>query len=77
MPTDMPHLIHEIRARLGLTQEQLAARLGVTFPTVNRWENDRVKPSPLAIRQVEALLRELGRQGEDLRECHLGKGTPR
>ena len=71
---DMPHLIREIRTRLGLTQEQFAARLGVTFPTINRWENHRAKPSPLALRQVEALLRELADQGQDLLGVLRGPG---
>lgn len=65
-PTDIPRLVHEIRHRTGLTQEQFAARLGVTFPTINRWENGRTKPSPLALRQLEMLLHELGSSGTDL-----------
>lgn len=40
--------IKELRDRLGLTQEQFAARIGVTFSTVNRWENGHAKPSKLA-----------------------------
>ena len=28
-----------LRARLGLSQEQLARELGVSFATVNRWES--------------------------------------
>lgn len=31
-----------LRKRLGLTQEQFARELGVSFATVNRWENGRV-----------------------------------
>jgi putative transcriptional regulator len=38
-------LVRELRERAGLTQEQFAARLGVTFPTINRWENGRAKLS--------------------------------
>jgi transcriptional regulator with XRE-family HTH domain len=34
-----------IRARLGLSQEQLAHQLGVSFATVNRWETGRSQPS--------------------------------
>ena len=30
--------LQAIRARLDLTQQQLAERLGVSFATVNRWE---------------------------------------
>ena len=59
-------LIRELRNRLGLTQEKMAARLGVTFPTINRWENDRAKPSPLALKQIEGLLVDLGNSGQDL-----------
>ena len=60
------NLIRELRNRLGLTQEKMAARLGVTFPTINRWENDRAKPSPLALKQIEGLLVGLGSNGRDL-----------
>lgn len=58
--------VTELRGRIGLTQEKFAARLGVTFPTINRWENGHARPSPLALRQIENLLRELGEQGADL-----------
>ncbi|WP_337906911.1 helix-turn-helix transcriptional regulator [Iningainema tapete] len=41
--------IRELRLLTGLTQEQFAASLGVTYPTISRWENGRTKPSPLAL----------------------------
>jgi len=63
---DSGNLIRELRNRLGLTQEKMAARLGVTFPTINRWENGRAKPSPLALKQIEGLLVDLGDNGQDL-----------
>ena len=62
---DMPRLIRELRERTELTQEKFAAKLGVTFPTVNRWENGRAKPSPLAMNRIEELLREMGGSGDD------------
>jgi superfamily II DNA or RNA helicase/DNA-binding XRE family transcriptional regulator len=37
--------IKTLRARLGLTQVALAKAIGVSFPTVNRWENGKTKPS--------------------------------
>jgi transcriptional regulator with XRE-family HTH domain len=46
-----------LRTRLGLSQEQLARRLGVSFATVNRWESGRSRPSArarLAIAELEA-----------------------
>lgn len=39
-----------VRKELGMTQAELGTALGVSFATVNRWENGRVKPSELAQR---------------------------
>jgi transcriptional regulator with XRE-family HTH domain len=64
--SDIPRLVRDLRERTGLTQEKFAAKLGVTFPTINRWENGRAKPSPLALKQIEDLLRSLGDRGQDL-----------
>lgn len=47
--------LRALRRRLGLTQEDLAARLGVCVGSVNRWELGRVPPSPLAMRAIERL----------------------
>lgn len=41
--------LKEIRTTLGLTQIIFAQKLHVSFSTVNRWENGRVKPNSLAI----------------------------
>lgn len=64
--TDIPRLVREFRARTGLSQEKFAARLGVTCPTINRWENGRAKPSPLAMQRIKELLRNMGQKGTDL-----------
>jgi putative transcriptional regulator len=54
-----------LRAALGLTQERFAARVGVTVSTVNRWENGKGTPSPLAQQRIEELWREArGRDSE-------------
>ncbi|KOP23393.1 hypothetical protein AMR41_26345 [Hapalosiphon sp. MRB220] len=52
----------------GLTQQQFAATLGVTYLTINRWENGRAKPSPLVMQKIEMQLQEIGKQGKDLLE---------
>ena len=65
---NFPVLIRELRKHFALTQEQFAARLGVTFPTVNRWENGRAKPSPLALQKVEELLNNIDKKGRELRK---------
>ena len=64
--TDPAALIREVRGRLGLTQEKFAARLGVTLPTINRWENGRTKPSPLAIQNLRELIASMGKEGKGL-----------
>lgn len=37
--------IIEVRKELMLSQEALAAQLGVAFATVNRWEKGHVQPT--------------------------------
>lgn len=64
--------IRLLRERLGLTQEKLAARLGVAFPTVNRWENGHTQPSPLALRQIEALVDEANQPASSTSGVSLG-----
>ncbi len=44
----MQKLIKSIREYLGLSQADFAEKLGVTFATVNRWENGRALPTKLA-----------------------------
>ncbi len=53
---ELANKIKEVRQELGLTQEQFAVKLGVTFPTVNRWENLKTKPSPLALQKLRKLM---------------------
>ena len=56
---EVGHFIRDLRQVLGYTQEQFSAILGVSFSTLNRWENARMQPSPLALKQVENVLAQL------------------
>jgi transcriptional regulator with XRE-family HTH domain len=47
--------VKSLRGQLVLTQTQLAARLGVSFATVNRWENAQARPSALTWSQLQKL----------------------
>lgn len=47
--------VKRARRELGFSQQRLAEELGVSFATVNRWENEHTKPSQLALRQFEQL----------------------
>lgn len=45
-------IIKKIRNQLGITQEQLAHELDISFSTINRWENGHRSPSKLAKRRL-------------------------
>ncbi|NJL42577.1 MAG: helix-turn-helix domain-containing protein [Pseudanabaena sp. SU_2_4] len=64
--TTLSNLVRELRFRLGLTQEQFAAELGVTFASINRWENRKVQPSPMALKLLRQRLEQMGDKGTDL-----------
>lgn len=55
-----PELVSRIRAANGDTQEGLARRLGVSFPTVNSWERGRSAPKPGHRQVLEELAASLG-----------------
>jgi putative transcriptional regulator len=63
-----PEYIKEVRKQLELSQEDLAHALGVSFATVNRWENGKTAPSKLAQRQFEQFCARKKKQGELSRE---------
>lgn len=70
MPTieqsDLIGLVRETRQRLALSQAEFAAKLGVSFQSVNRWENGRTQPLPIALKQIESVLHQMGDRGQDL-----------
>lgn len=59
-----PVLVRDVRRQLELSQEELAQALGVSFATVNRWENGKTVPSKLARRQVELFCVRMMKQGK-------------
>jgi len=54
-PHEIPALVKRIRKKLGLTQEQLAQRIGVTFSTINQWENGHRTPLPFLMKRLHEL----------------------
>ncbi|MBW4444756.1 MAG: helix-turn-helix domain-containing protein [Plectolyngbya sp. WJT66-NPBG17] len=70
-------LIRETRKLLKLSQTEFATKLGVSFHSVNRWENGRTHPLPLALKQVEGLLHQLGQPGEALLDQYFTPGEPK
>jgi putative transcriptional regulator len=62
-PENFPETVKEVRRQLGLSQEELAHALGVSFATVNRWENGKTEPSKLAQRQFEQFCKNQVKKG--------------
>ncbi len=48
------------------TEPPAVVKLGISYQSVNRWENGRTKPLPLAQKQIKQLLRRMGDKGKDL-----------
>ena len=59
---DYPSLVKEVRRQLSISQEDLARELGVSYATVNRWENGQAKPSKLARAQFDVFCNKMVRQ---------------
>ncbi|MDY7034103.1 MAG: helix-turn-helix transcriptional regulator [Thermodesulfobacteriota bacterium] len=57
-------LVKEIRQQLALSQEDLARQLGVSYATVNRWENGQSLPSKLAKAQLSAFCEKMIERGK-------------
>jgi DNA-binding transcriptional regulator YiaG len=55
----IPALVKELRHRLEVTQEQFAQKVGVTYSTVNHWENGKRVPQPFLVRRLLELKEEL------------------
>lgn len=45
--------LKKLRQQQGWSQEDLARKIGVSFATVNRWENGKTKPSRLAQEKIK------------------------
>jgi CheY-like chemotaxis protein/DNA-binding XRE family transcriptional regulator len=54
--------IQRIRACKGLSQEELARQIGVSFPTVNAWERGKSQPYPRHRRAIDNLYEEALRE---------------
>lgn len=55
----MRELIKQIRQYTGLSQAEMANKIGVRFATINRWENGHSRPTRLAQEELCALCEEL------------------
>jgi len=51
--------VKQVRKALGLTQQEFAAKLGVSFAAVNRWEKGHNEPQPDRVARIQELLGEI------------------
>lgn len=66
MKVDYPATIIKLRAILNLSQSALAEMLGVSFTSVNRWENGKYEPTKLVKKKIELLCKENDIQLEEV-----------
>ncbi len=57
-------LIKEVRKQLGLSQEDIARELSVSFATINRWENGKTMPFKMARNQFDMFCIKMIEQGK-------------
>lgn len=50
--------VHTFRERLNVTQRRAADLLGVSVPTIKRWEQGRIVPTLTAIRLMDRIIAE-------------------
>lgn len=58
MKTNYEQAILELRAKLNISQHELADILGVSFQSVNRWENGHFEPTKIVKVKLDKLLKE-------------------
>ena len=51
---NISEVIKHIRKITYLSQESFAKEIGVSFSTVNRWENGKSKPSYVAMKKINS-----------------------
>lgn len=51
-------VVKSVRKKLSMSQECLARELKVSFSTVNRWENGKANPSPMALEAFRSFCEE-------------------
>lgn len=52
VPADYSQRIRQLRRKFGLTQTSMAEVMGVSFASINRWENGQTKPALLAWKHI-------------------------
>ena len=76
LPSDYSLKIKRFRTSRALTQAQLADLLGVSYISVNRWENEQSRPNKLAWQRVQELAQQSGGGLEGEQAAGAGTDAP-
>ena len=57
--------VKKVRAKLLISQKELAKELGVSYVTVSRWERDEIQPQFLTEKKFEAFCERKGIKFEE------------
>ena len=71
----MKNLILEIRNRLNASQEDLARMIGISYATVNRWENGHSQPNKAAQLRLYDICKERNIDLEDIIQKKIEKSV--
>jgi transcriptional regulator with XRE-family HTH domain len=55
MVEEIAERVKVIRHKLGLSQREFAKKVGATFVSVWKWENNKSKPHPIFVGKMEEL----------------------
>ncbi len=57
---EFPEKVKYARDKLGMSQEELARALNVSFTSINRWENSHTKPIRITLAAFESFCESKG-----------------
>lgn len=63
---EFSEVIRELRKRAGISQQKLADKLGLSYPTINRWERSRFTPNPRISLIVRDYIKSFGKNYADI-----------
>ena len=55
-----PELLKKYREIMFLSQEDLAQKLGISYVTVNRWENGKFEPTIKMKKKLHSMFKKVG-----------------
>lgn len=65
---DFSRIVKELRTKMMLSQTEFAKKLGVSYATINRWENGHHKPVFNNQRKIAKLCKKYGIELEEKKE---------